>query len=530
MPEELLLHHHVLRHAAGAPEAPALATPTIRLSYAQLGQRLLGMAANFRESGLAVGDRVVLALPNGPAMVIASLAVQALGGTAVEVNRGWGVGPLRDVVRRTAARQVVIHGRDARMWAEALDGLTLDQLWVVHREPPTRALLDALGRHATWLPDDGSSPAGGSSSIADELPAIDPDSVALILFTSGSTGTPQGVLQTHRNIDANSRSIVRYLGLTADDRVLATLPLYYCYGRSLLQTHLLIGGSVYFDDRFAFPRTVMEALATEGCTGFAGVPLTFEILRRSVDLSSIPMPTLRYVTQAGGAMAPDTIRWARKVFEPAPLFVMYGQTEATARLTYLPPERAGDKEGSIGIAVSGVEVTIRGEDGAELPPGEVGELVVRGANVTPGYLDDPDSTAEILRDGWLWTGDLAVQDEDGYLYHRGRAREMIKVGGRRVSPVEIEQLIEQHEDVTEAAVRGIPDSLKGEVPAAYVVRRHGTYLTEDDIRAYLRTEAPSWFMPTVITFLDRLPRNEAGKLLRSELPSGSASSAEVSLR
>jgi acyl-CoA synthetase (AMP-forming)/AMP-acid ligase II len=389
---------------------------------------------------------------------------------------------------------------------------------VVHRDPPTRALLEALRQPAAWLRDDATLPDDGVELSAYDLPEVDAASVALILFTSGSTGTPQGVLQTHRNIDANSRSIVRYLGLIAEDRVLATLPLYYCYGRSLLQTHLLVGGSVYFDDRFAFPRTVMEALASERCTGFAGVPLTFEILRRSVDLSSIAMPTLRYVTQAGGAMAPETIRWARDAFAPAPLFVMYGQTEATARICYLPPERAVDKEGSIGIPISGVEVRVVDEAGRACPPGEVGELTVRGPNVTPGYLDDPTATAEILRDGWLWTGDLAVQDDEGFLYHRGRAREMLKVGGRRVSPVEIEQIIERHPAVAEAAVRGVSDGLKGEVPAAFVVRHRHASLTEDDLRTFLRATAAPWLMPATVTFLERLPRNEAGKLLRAELP------------
>jgi acyl-CoA synthetase (AMP-forming)/AMP-acid ligase II len=197
---------------------------------------------------------------------------------------------------------------------------------------------------------------------------------------------------------------------------------------------------------------------------------------------------------------------------------MYGQTEATARLTYLPPERAVDKEGSIGIPVPGVEVRVLGDDGVERPRGEVGELVARGANVTPGYLDDPAATAEILRDGWLWTGDLAIQDQDGFLFHRGRAREMIKVGGRRVSPSEIEQVIESHPDVIEAAVRGVADSLKGEVPAAYVVRRPGSDLTAGGLQSYLSASMPSWLMPATITFMERLPRNEAGKLLRADLP------------
>jgi len=149
-------------------------------------------------------------------------------------------------------------------------------------------------------------------------------------------------------------------------------------------------------------------------------------------------PRLRYVTQAGGAMAPETIAWVRKAFRPAELFVMYGQTEATARLSYLPPDRSEDKAGSIGIPVPGVELRVADERGRELPTGEVGELVARGQNVTPGYLDEPAETAAILRHGWLWTGDLACRDADGFLFYRGRANEILKVGGHRVSPFEIE--------------------------------------------------------------------------------------------
>ena len=324
-------------------------------------------------------------------------------------------------------------------------------------------------------------------------------------------------MQTHRNVDANTRSIAEYLDLSPDDRALLTLPLHYCYGRSVLQTHLFVGGSVFLDGRFAFPRVVMDALASERCTGFAGVPLTFEILRRQVDVASMDFPALRYVTQAGGAMNPDTIAWARVAFQPARLFIMYGQTEATARLSYLPPERAEGKVESIGIAIPGVELRVVDPDGRELPCGEVGELVARGANVTPGYLDEPDATAAILRDGWLWTGDLACRDEDGFLFHKGRAKEVLKVGGHRVSPVEIEQVLALHSDVTEAAVFGVRDGLLGEVPVAAVVPRPDAVLAIGDLRRFCQERLASYAVPADFILVEALPRNEAGKLLRADL-------------
>jgi len=310
---------------------------------------------------------------------------------------------------------------------------------------------------------------------------------------------------------------VEYLGLTARDRAHLILPLYYCYGRSVLQTHLLVGGSLFLDGRFAFPRVVLETLGVEGCTGFAGVPLTFEIIRRQVDASTLSLPSLRYLTQAGGAMAPETIDWVRAAFKPASLFVMYGQTEATARLSYLPPPRAQDKRGSIGIAIPGVELRVVDEGLRELAPGEVGHLVARGENVTQGYLDEPEETAAVLHDGWLWTGDLAERDADGYFFHRGRSKEILKIGGHRVSPIEIEHVVAEHPDVAEAAVVGAPDALMGEVPVAFVVARPDRQPDAEGLRAFCRARMPAYLVPVRFTLVASLPRNEAGKLLRAQL-------------
>jgi acyl-CoA synthetase (AMP-forming)/AMP-acid ligase II len=324
-------------------------------------------------------------------------------------------------------------------------------------------------------------------------------------------------VQTFKNIDANTRSIVRYLSLSAHDRALLILPLYYCYGRSVLQTHLFAGGSVFLDSRFAFPRTVLEALGAEGCTGFAGVPLTFEIILRKVDVSTLSFPRLRYLTQAGGAMAPETITWVRKVFHPAKLFVMYGQTEATSRLSYLPPERADDKQGSIGIPIPGVELAVVDEAGLPLADGETGDLVARGDNVTLGYLDEPEETTAILHDGWLWTGDLAYRDTDGFFFHQGRSKEILKIGGHRVSPIEIERVVAEHPDVAEAAVIGATDALMGELPAAFVVLKPGAAPKEDELRRFCHGRTPPYMVPISFTVVDALPRNEAGKLMRAAL-------------
>jgi acyl-coenzyme A synthetase/AMP-(fatty) acid ligase len=512
------LHHRVIEHAERRPGALAVVTPTLRLTWGDLGERLLALAGHLAAQGVVPGDRVLVALPNAPATVVVGLAIQALGATAVEVNREWAPEVLADIAARTRARHAFLWGRDARSWGRTLALHPFAHLWAVHGGPLPEALLAVLApAQVHLLQEDGQADPALGKAPAAPIGVGEPPAPALILYTSGSTGRPRGVVQSHGNVAANTRSIVEYLELGPEDRALLVLPIYYCYGRSVLQTHLSVGGSVFLEGRTAFPRVVMQSLADEGCTGFAGVPLTFELLRRQVDVTAMSFPRLRYLTQAGGAMAPECIAWVREAFRPARLFVMYGQTEATARLSYLPPERAEDKKGSIGIPIPGVHLAVVDDSGRALPDGETGHLVARGANVTAGYFEEPEETAAILHDGWLWTGDLAERDGDGFFFHRGRSKEILKIGGHRVGPVEIEHVVAEHPDVSEAAVVGAADPLMGEVPVAFVVLRPGSSATEEEIQRFCRQRMAAYRVPTRITFLAALPRNESGKLLRAQL-------------
>jgi len=501
----------ILEQAEVAPSAKCLGTPAGWLSYGEVASRLQRVAGALQALGVKRGDRVILALPNVPATVIASYAVQLLGAAAVELSREWSAELVGGIAAQTGARLAIAYGRDAATWAKVGQ---VSQVVVVHpTEPPERLAALLGGRLQAWLKEDG--------TLAGEWPAPAPvrdlDAMALLVYTSGSTGAPRGVIQTHKNIAANTHSIVQYLKLTSADRVMSVLPLFYCYGKSLLQTHLYVGGSIFFDERFMYPRVVMEALGQEECTGFAGVPLTFELIRRQVDLRTVNLRSLRYLTQAGGAMRHDTIHWVREAFAPATLYVMYGQTEATARLSYLPPEHAQDKFGSIGRGIPNVLLRVVDEAGKELPPGEVGHLVARGDNVSPGYFMDPAGTAEILHDGWLWTGDLARRDGDGFLYIAGRSKEMLKLGGHRVSPMELEEVLGKHPDVVESAVVGVPDELGGEAAHAFVVRRPGAQTTEAELKRHCRDALPAFKVPKEFTFAESLPRTHVGKLARAEL-------------
>ncbi len=503
----------VWEHARSTPGAPAVDGPDSRLSYGELARTMAALAGDLRAARFGPGCRLVVALPSAPAAVVAVLAAQMAGGSAVPIDRELQGDALRSVLAQTGARHAVLWAPDAPRWT-SLGRIGPDRSWVLPDADAKRNIAFAVGL-SVRLGNDG-APPNPSRPLADPWP-VAPSDEALVLFTSGSTGEPRGVIQTYRNILANTRSIVAYLGLGPDDRAMAILPLFYCYGLSVLQTHLYVGGSVFLEPRSMYPRVVLDGIAAEGCTGFAGVPLTFELLRRQCDVAAAPKPRLRYVTQAGGAMAPETIRWARRSFHPASLYVMYGQTEATARLAYLPPEHAEEKAGSIGIPIPGVELRVVAPDGRELPPGEVGELVARGDNVAAGYLGAPEETAATFRDDGLHTGDLAYRDGDGFLFIVGRAKEMLKLGGHRVSPIQIEKVLLEHPAVLEVAVAGVPEAVMGETAVAFVVCRQGEAISEPELRAFCRQRLPAYCVPSRIRFVPALQRSGSGKILRHDL-------------
>ena len=506
-------HAWLLEHAKASPGAACIGTPGTWTSYADLASRMEALRAALAARGMHEGDIVINAMTDGPASVAFTLGAQSLGACVAEIDRSLDGGAIAVIRRETRARLAAVEGRDAPSWAKH----GLECLFIHHREDPAARIAEKLGGTTyAWLKEDGAvdgapptdPPLGGPSS--DALPA-------LLVYTSGSTGAPRGVIQTHKNLAANTRAIVRYLSLTRADRACLVLPLFYCYGKSVLLTHLYAGGSVYIDHRFMYPRVVLEAMASERCTGFAGVPLTFELLKRQVDVRSVPLPDLRYLTQAGGAMHPDTIAWAREAFRPAQLFIMYGQTEATARITYLPPDRAADKRGSVGKPVDGIVLRVVDDAGVTLPPRSVGHLWASGESITPGYFQAADETSQILKDGWLVTGDLGYLDEDGFLFLTGRTKEILKLGGHRVSAKEIEEALARHPSVAEVAVAGTSDPVTGEAAVAFVVKRDGAELADDDVRKWAREHLAAYKVPRDVVFLEALPRTRNGKIARAEL-------------
>ncbi len=349
---------------------------------------------------------------------------------------------------------------------------------------------------------------------------FDRESCAEIIFTSGSTGIPKGVMISHKNLIANTDSIVTYLRLSESDRMLVVLPFYYCYGLSLLHTHLRVGGSIVFNNAFIFLGGILNNLLEYKCTGFAGVPSHYQILlRKSDNFKKTKFPDLRYVTQAGGKLAPIFIDEFRKSHPEIKFIVMYGQTEATARLSWLPPELYEAKKGSMGKGIPGVELRVVNEKGINIKPGETGEVIARGDNIMLGYFADEEGTRNVIRDGWLYTGDLGTVDEDGYIYLTARKKEIIKVGGKRISPKEIEAVILELPEVIDCTIEGVEDELLGEALKATIVIRpeYGKDVMLDRIRQHCAANLALFKVPQVFDLKEQLVISATGKKIKGKL-------------
>lgn len=341
--------------------------------------------------------------------------------------------------------------------------------------------------------------------------------LAEILFTSGSTALPKGVMLSHQNLMANTESIIEYLELTEDDRIEVVLPFYYCYGLSLLHTHLRAGGSMVLNNTFMMLNTVVEDLKKYECSGFAGVPSHYQILlRKSGWFRQMDFPRLRYVTQAGGKLPNAFIKEFAESFPEVKFFVMYGQTEATSRLSYLPPEMVMAKLGSIGKGIPGVKLEVVDSEGVPAPPGEVGELAARGKNVMSGYFQDEELTRQTIKNGKLYTGDLGTVDEDGFIYIVAREKEFLKVGGERISPKEIEEVIVSLPEVVDCSILGVPDDLLGEAIKALVVL-NGNSITSKDILDHCNRHLSSVKIPKYVEFIDKIPVSDTGKKVKAQL-------------
>ncbi len=504
-PEIILLQDLILHNADRCPDKAAIITPVDERSFGEVLSKARQYAACLMNLGLKRNGRVAILMENGFDYISAYFGSHLAGAIAVPLDYKATLQAQLKCLLDSEATFLVISSKFSSMASQIFQS-NLFPISVI-----------SAGKSF----DDSSK----AFFVVEDYPSKEinvrpnSESPCVINYTSGSLGKPKGVVLSHRAILENTRSIVNYLGLSAMDRVMQILPFSYCYGASLLHTHFMVGGSLAIDNRFMYPSVVLAFMKEKDCTGLAGVPSTFHTIVSRCHIKGIDYPALRYATQAGGRMDPDFTDRVREALAPVPLYVMYGQTEASARLTFLDPAFGKRKKGSAGRPIPGVKLKIVSETGMELPPGETGEIWVQGQNIMDGYWNNPEETAKVLENGWLKTGDLGYQDNEGFLYVQGRSKEIIKSKGYRIHPSEIEGTLLQIPQVLEAAVVGIPDPDEGEAIAAVISTNWDTIKAESEVRSYCRAHLPPFKIPKYLLNVKELPKSASGKVRREELMS-----------
>lgn len=489
-----LLGDLTVEGARGFGERIAIEQHDRELSFNELNRLAEGFAGWLADQGIGAGDFVLIVLENSFEYAIGLMAIARLGAVAAPLNPEGGAEPIRKSAANCAARAMIVRERTIKRFE--LDGLT--------------PIIAALS------PDFDANCAAFFSQPFEAVPRIDPASPAMVLYTSGTTSQPKGVVLSHRALLANARSIVSYLALTGTDSILNVLPFFFSFGNSILTTHLLVGARIMIENRFLFPSKVVEELQRKRPTGFSGVPSTYYILLEKTAFLKKDWGFLRYISQAGGGMRAETVRRLRAAMPNTKIFITYGQTEASARLSWLDPAMLDAKIGSVGCAIPSVELRVVGEDGRELPPGEIGQIIARGDNIMNGYLGDAAATTEVLRDGWLWTGDMARTDEDGFIYIVSRKKDFIKSASYRISPGEIEEVVGEIAGVVDVAAIGIEDALLGETIAVCVTCPIEMFNPEA-IRNRCMERLASYKVPKYIVHEPAIPRTASGKTKYQDL-------------
>jgi len=343
--------------------------------------------------------------------------------------------------------------------------------------------------------------------------------LAMLVYTSGSTGQPKGVMMTHQNIVAAATSITTYLGNTPDDIILNVLPISFDYGLYQVLMAAKIGATLVLEKSFAYPAAILDRVRAEKVTGLPLVPTMAAMILQMRDLAPGDLPSLRYLTNTAAALPPAHILRLRELFPHATVFSMYGLTECK-RCTYLPPTELDRRPGSVGIAIPDTEAYVVDDAGSRTAPGVIGELVIRGPHVMKGYWENPEATDRALKPGpfpWekvLYTGDLFKTDAEGFLYFVGRKDDIIKSRGEKVAPKEVEAVLYTLPGIREAAVIGIPDPILGAALKAVIALEPGSPLTAQDVTRHCAKNLESFMVPTLVEFRPDLPKTETGKISR----------------
>ena len=483
-------------------------------SYGEFEQTVARFAAALQNLGVQKGDHVALLLGNTPHYLISMYASMRIGATVIPINPIYTPDEITYIIQNGDVKVVIALDLLLPLVEAGVRLFPQVESYIVCETTPN------VAEKYTALADDVKAKTKLFMQVLTTTPntvepvAVDSNDTAIILYTSGTTGHPKGAMLTHNNIYSNARDIGDYLKMSSDDRVIATLPVFHVFALTVVvNAPLMKGATILLAPRFS-PGDIFDLAEAQKPTIFAGVPTMFNFLYQYDQGDIAAFSTLRLAISGGASLPVSLLHSFENKFNVR-ISEGYGLSEASPVTCFNPTDRER-KPGSIGPSIINVENKIVDEYGVEVAVGEIGELIVRGPNVMKGYYKLPEETAVAIRDGWLYTGDLAKQDEEGYFYIVDRKKDMIIVGGFNVYPREVEEVLYAHPNVVEAAVVGFPDTDFGEAVHAYVVlKEDGT--TGDELKAYCAEHIVKYKVPKEVEILAELPKNTTGKILRRSL-------------
>lgn len=501
--QELLLTA-VKNHA----DKEAIISGTTRLKYQDLGKAVASVQNGLRQIGISKGETVGILLPNSTEFIVAYFALTCMGNTAIPLNPMLTCNELAYIIKDASIKTIIGHTQ--------LEPL-IDQLQKEVKELKnilvTPEVPENKKNNSSWISffDLMNETSNGNKLSAEK---INPDDIAAILYTSGTTGKPKGAMLTHQNLFTNAQSCYETLLCTPEDSFLVGLPLFHAFQATVGMLTPTIGGCKMVILNDLKPASIFNMIAKENLTFFLGVPSMYLLMTRAPK-EEAPTSFFRLCVSGGAALPVAVAEEFQKRFS-LPIHEGYGLTEASPVCAVNPIDKA-PRIGSIGKPIKGVEMKVVDEEGNEVPNGEVGELVIRGHNVMKGYHGLPEETEKTIRGEWLHTGDMAKQDDQGHFYIVDRKKEMIIVAGENVYPREVEEALYHHCDIAEAAVIGVPDRLRGEVPKAFVRLKEEASTNQKEVLHYLKEHLAPFKLPKTVVFIEAFPKNATGKILKKEL-------------